>query len=255
MHHDFDSSTRYYPTFISDYVADKFHPSGNNISINYTSNPNASTQTYKKQNDTYPYHWSRFKKDTTYAVDKRDALVQDSQYQTINFEDLLYKEYKDIHPMIQYYKRPVSSYTVGDNNGTYLKYKYDDSSVLTINYRGGESAYFSGMVLPNVDPILEEKDKGDFSPYIKSGADSSFNQYVSSVKLANMYQGGVIDTPREISPVIEYFTKEMVAREIHKFIFSPDNIYEVVCVDVSTGRTFIVNNPGIIKLPQIITNG
>lgn len=487
---DFDSSNKYYPTFISDYVADKLHPSGNNISVNYTSNPNGSKkQTYNYNSKTD--YWSRFTtnelSDIGYSVDKRNYALTDLDYQKINFNDLLYKGYNNIHPMIQYYKRTLSSYdcsvisdynydwmeidfirdeyrcdyviastnlwnktnawsyilpilpnkkykikspsnsttiiavlksiedviiaqtspdfseqsgftgriSISQNNdytftspsdatylyllgwttaggaikynlyydGPHLKYKYNDSSVLSINYRGGESAYFSGMSLPNADSILSEIGLNAYSPYIRSDSSSTFNDYISSIKIANLYDNivelrpydtsvgkrlrgtktnTIIDTvdnmsirryklvadvstymfsakqpslayfyqlywyksdgtcieteylgtngqvdlwvdqpvtaPTEAtelwmnvfnttasvtnfkvtypiyhaSPIIEYFTKEMVAREIHKFIFSPENTYEIVCVDASTGRTFIINQPNLIEIPQII---
>ena len=259
---DNDSSTEYYPTFISDYVADKLHPSGNNISINFVANPNGAgvagnfvTHQQYQYDNTY-YAWYRFKHDTdashNYEIDKRNHHADDRLFKGM-FYDLQHKNYEDTHAMIQYYKRTINACDAAYDESASPKYSYvySDSSTMMINYRGGDSAYFSGMTLATLPSSLEDLIGSEYIQYFGADEKSTFNQYVSMNKLINIHSKEIVPNQVDVAPVVEYLTKEAVAREIHKFIFSPENIYEVICVDVSTGHSFIVNKKDSLNIPPV----
>jgi hypothetical protein len=268
-----DSS--YYPTYVSDYVADKIHPSGNNISVNYDFYNRE--QTYTFNNETY--QWTRFVYDTAFTIPyddecdnyRIDAVLPNKIYffQVIYFYNLFYDTYRSNHALIQYYKFPENDYTIVDNRRRglpYVDYQGLDSNhlILTTNYRGGESAFFSGMVLPRVDSSIFTNE------YVNgNNIDADYNKYISYLKLLNINENDIIPrqvtvdgqtkTRQEISTSLEYVTKEHVARTIRNILFSPNvyyssntdktiNDFEILCIDKRTRESIVLNINNLIKV-------
>lgn len=116
-----DSSSYINRVFISDQSADKLHPSGNNIRINYVSPKNRNI--IDSNND-----WGSIE----YNIQNQYKITKNPEYYGGNDSELYYFS---INP---YYK-----------TGSYVQYsKRNDEYPCPINFRGGESAYFSGMTIP-----------------------------------------------------------------------------------------------------------
>ena len=252
-----DSSNAYYPTYISDYVADKFHPSGNNISVNFEPHTYGGKMkyVYPKDSSTYKY-WSRIMfhpgdssdSNGTYHIDyKTDSSAY--IFQIPNFYDLLYRQYSSNHSMIQYYKNLVSDYTLTRISSIPGKYEFEPTYgySININYRGGDSAFFSGMALTTAPMGMIGLSSGN----LNTTEYSTYENYVSSIKMAN---GRIPVNSLDSSSAIrmEYATKEFVATEITKFLFYPEmangkNKYEIVCINKETNEETIINNANIIS--------
>jgi hypothetical protein len=123
-----DSNDYVNRVFISDQSADKLHPSGNNIRINCTS--------YKNKSITKKREWANIEYLTTTGniawVDPyRINFSSNSTYYS-TFGDYYFSRYpyQRTHSFVQYSKR-------------------NDEDPCPINFRGGESAYFSGMTVPS----------------------------------------------------------------------------------------------------------
>ena len=113
------------------------------------------------------------------------------------------------------------------------------------NFRSGDSAYFSGM--------CSSYNKGCFSTqndlYVKSAkyettvdVKSPYDNFVRNTKLLNehfkLYHDNY-DDPNYCS-LREESTKNYVIPELKNFIFNPQNIYELTCVNRKTGLTKIL---------------
>ena len=246
------------PIFVSDYVADKMHPSGNDISMNFGDSRN---QAYRLSIDGDQDKWSNAKiipgTDTSvYFIDDyhNTSSAYDNNYEKC-FSIYDTSTYSDNHIYIQYYKR-VGLKISKDSNNRYIKKEYTDpssgiSKYLTyINQRGGDSAFFSSMI-PQIDSTYTGRSE------ISGGANenATYDQYVSYIKSLNPSENHIAwgNTRYIDSAMIEYYTKEYVANEIDEFLFNnynltddrddkgDKNIYELVCVNKKTKKTTIIS--------------
>ena len=121
-----------------------------------------------------------------------------------------------------------------------------------MNYRSGESAYFSGMIYNDLFPSnCFSQDSSSYTRNISSLSCVNFNQYVAAQRSLNKN----INLNEEYGDNSETLcdnrinvVKNYVCEEMKKFIFGENNVFELVSIDRRTGRT----KSKILSLNQIL---
>lgn len=246
--------------FISDQSADKLHPSGNNIRINCTS--------YKNKSITKKREWINIEYLTTdgniaWLNPYRINFGNKSTYYT-PFGDYYFSRYpyQRTHAFVQYSKR-------------------NDESPCPINFRGGESAYFSGMTVPSFTkeyvsklsmktgnkhpyaPIydrwdIEAKDASYIDLYnnLNTYYNSTFDNYAANILSLNENCDVFGDYDwvnyRGQNPGISWtiganrrneIVSDYVTYKMSEFLFSKENKYEIVAIKRGNGS---VSEPMVI---------
>lgn len=258
---------RHKPTVISDMVCDKLHPSQNNFSNSFFDpyrNRGYITRTVFG-NSTNPLHAYLFKKEqnplhnnnTEYYIYGRsfggDSSVDSSIKDACIFEKMSGNKF----PFHQTYEQSSSFLQYSKHRGN------EDSSVdCIINFRSGESAYFSGLIYdkkfdssclpiigaqPGIIDSNQYSDEIDYMNNIGSLSGCIFDQYVASQRILNKNHKeykyspffddvSVYDTSTIFNNRIEA-VKEYVTSEIKDFLFNDKNSYELIYVNKTSGRT------------------
>lgn len=219
----------YNPYFISDMGCDKLHPSQNNYTSSFFDPcRNHGYLTYAMDLNLYPFHAYYFNKESSiykiygqnmFGERSDDALLSN----ILNKSSLIYNIFCDI---IQYSKNPNIESTDG---------------YCSVNYRSGESAYFSGMVLNTTFPRnCFRSDMGDGHVLgFSSMANHTFDQYVGAQRSLNPVNGDAKDPVGDDTYVNrrKNLVKEYVCSKMDQFIFNDSNTFELICIDNKTGRT------------------
>lgn len=242
----------HHPTYISDLSADKLHPAGNNISVSFFD-PKRSKGWEVKQNPVGSEQYFKWFKlymgqiengEENYCIDGRktnSTLYNTShkqEFYDIMIEDvLMHSSYDAWHPMIQCSKRKK---LVEPNEPNAAGY---ENEKCVINFRSGESAYFSGMV-PCCFPDSCFSDKhlgwGSHAEYIGAGPYHTYDAYVTMNRCLNAFNKD-IDIETNEPEYGEYVTERnnvmqnYISHILYNFIFNPSNTFELVYVEKSTG--------------------
>lgn len=226
-------------TYLSDISCDKLHPSGNNINVSFFDPKTTNGwQVNKKYKD---LKWLKI----TYGkIDSgpQDYFINGRNFEYINEEErraffreeievpLMIGSYKDWHPMIQMSKRKREG-----------KYDTDleeySGEHCIINFRSGESAYFSGMV-----PVSFPRDCFHvFSQkYVGSGPSNTYDAYVTMNRSINLYNNDFDESDRSHSAFVlrrKDFLQNYIYKEIFDFIFNEKNTFELVYAETESGIT------------------
>lgn len=241
--------TKPYRIFISDMSADKLHPSGNNIRINYSC-PSSSNMNHIKSLYNLTLSWAPIDYDSSnnqykipvFSSKSSTKLKSDivKEYEK-NFNSFYSEPYKYNHVQIQYSKR-------------------NDEYPCPVNFRGGESAYFSGMTIPSFEssytqqyttevPFIQTNNANLLHIYekLKTTTENTFDHYVNNILSTNK---NVCVTESSYFMDTKYYEEwenkvnnrenivmKYVTSKLENFILSPDNKYEIVCVKK--------NSPGV----------
>lgn len=240
------------PTYISDLSADKLHPSGNNINVSFFD-PKRSKGWEVKKNPTGSelyFKWFRMylnqPTDEIYTVDGRNinspsySPQHKQNFYDTRIEDVLAKNSYDLwNPMIQLSKRKKLEDQYEPNAQGY------ENENCIINFRSGESAYFSGMVpccFPDECFSSKHLGWGDHSQYIGSGPYHSYDAYVTMNRCLNSYNKDV-DLDTNATEYLHYvdernnIMQEYMFKVLYDFIFNPLNTFELIFVEKATGLT------------------
>ena len=219
----------YNPYFISDMGCDKLHPAQNNYTSSFFDPcRNHGYLTYAIDLNLYPFHAYYFNNESSiykiygqnmFGERSDDALLSN----ILSKSSLIYNRFCDI---IQYSKNPNIESADG---------------YCSVNYRSGESAYFSGMVLNTTFPRnCFRSDMGDGHVLgFSSMANHTFDQYVGAQRSLNPVNGDAKDPVGDDTYVNrrKNLVKEYVCSKMDQFIFNDSNTFELVCIDNRTGRT------------------
>lgn len=171
--------------FLSDMSMDKLHPSGNNIDVKLSTN--SSVLGGLTVNDNKLIGNIIYDKDKTYKLETNYTDIKDLETaKRLQFEN---KNMRDSHTSIQF-PREI------DING---QFRY--------NFRGGESAYFSGM-LPSTIKINNVTHK--------TGMNYPVKNYETMIKNCT-----------------DETIKDYVCEHIKDFILSENNTVELICVNTN----------------------
>lgn len=238
------------PYFISDMACDKLHPSSNNYSSSFFDPyRNKGYITSIRDNESYPFHLFLFEYGKVnlstdgydyYCVGKNingqnDTILKRILFASIN--DYGTDDLNSSSTLIQYSKNP----NIKSSNG-----------YCEMNYRSGESAYFSGMIYNDLFPSnCFSQDSSSYTRNISSLSCVNFNQYVAAQRSLNKN----INLNEEYGDKSETLcdnrinvVKNYVCEEMKKFIFGENNVFELVSIDRRTGRT----KSKILSLNQIL---
>jgi len=238
------------PTYISDLASDKLHPAGNNINVSFFD-PKRSKGWEVKQNPVGSEKYFKWFKiymgqiengDENYCIDGRktnnvlyNASHKQDFYNT-RIENVLMNDSYDLwYTMMQFSKRkklveqhePVAP-------------GYEDEKC-NINFRSGESAYFSGMT-PCCFPTDCFSDKyigwGQHARYIGSGPYHTYDAYVTMNRCLNIFNNDIdIDSHEQEHYVEErnIVMQDYMFQVLYSFIFNPANTFELIYVEKATG--------------------
>ena len=236
------SSDEYTSFFINDMTCDKLHPSHNNFCSSFfdpfrskgyktdavINNKNMHGFYFEKKNDLY----------NMYGV--IDSNIDNTKNTILN------KELKDLTGLnaLQY------MYSDERNSAScdYIQYSKNKSSnpnvPCVINFRSGESAYFSSMILDQNFPDDAFSTNGEVNKKIASLADNTYDQYVAAQRSLNYNcdeynDGDTEETRREYVSKRREYVMDFVCSKLRDFIFNQDNTFELICVNNKTGRTKI----------------
>lgn len=228
------------PYFISDMACDKLHPSFNNYSSSFFDSyrNNGFISNVIDTNDIkYPFHLFAFQNVQDYSCIGGNIKQ--------NIDASIFEAIQDCC------NSPYIGYTQLQSS-TMIHYS-GHSEDQTIQYRSGESAYFSGMVSDkkfNSDCFVSNA--SSYTKNISSLYDVTYDQYVATQRSLNEkldldseYGDGNTQTyvNKRINTVMEYVYSKM-----YDFIFNTDNVFELICVDNRTGYTKIK----VLSLEDII---
>ena len=217
--------TNYNEVFLSDMGCDKLHPSLNNYSSSFFDPyRNRGYMTAAKDSDLYPFHAFSF----SYSQSLKKYIING---QTI----IKPNRNKDIlESVLNEQARP---YIYSSDVIQYSKDPFMSDTSCRVNFRSGESAYFSGM-LPNTRFPSEDFETGN--PYTKllgSLSSNSFDQYVAAQRSLNPKINEVQDSNDTYATKRRKYVMDYVCSEMNKFIFNEDNVFELICIDKKSGRT------------------
>ena len=210
--------------FLSDMACDKLHPSLNNYSSSFFDPyRNRGYLTSAIDSFGYPFHAFNFSYLNSKYIINGQNIIGNSQNQTL-LDQVLYKQenpYTSSSDVIQYSKNPVES-------GTYCR----------VNFRSGESAYFSGMLPDTIfSTTCFKNTASEYTKSIGSLSSDTFDQYIAAQRSLNYNINELEETVRTYVFRRETTCQNYVCSEINKFIFNEDNVFELVCIDKQSGRT------------------
>jgi len=232
------------PTYISDMSCDKLHPADNNINVSFfepihtdgwdVSRGIPNSKWFK------PYFGSINGGEDNYCLDGVDisnTSFDKNNYFTNNIRSpFMEQPYDSWHPMMQFSKR---SFLISSDYTSPPQY---ENEKCIVNFRSGESAYFSGMV-----PLYFEQncfsDKhllSEFSQYIGSGPYHTYDSYVTMQRSLNNIAPSVDSSANDPSPLIEKrneVLEEYIVNKLLSFLFNNNNTFELVYVNKETGLT------------------
>lgn len=247
-----------YTTYISEMTGDKLHPAGNNINTSFFD-PRQCDGWQMNANEPM-LHWFHI----TYANGVYTAFGKSLQNGTFTNakrvdyyinkieKPLMKKSYIELHPMIQMSKRQMYDENVNLSN---LSMEYpnqieENPYQCIINFRSGESAYFSGMTprhyykgWNNINCFSPEYD----GRFVGSGPNQTYDAYVMMNRCINQYN----DTDVDVSTQAfhdhlgrrRWFMNEYIRDQLYRFIFSRNNTFEVVYVEKTSGLTKSIIKP------------
>lgn len=225
---------------ITDMTCDKLFPSGNNIA----SNIMPSSFVYQAFVEARPGAIN------TLHVSGSSYVGYDSSYygtpgSTRNTDASAGEVYSDDKKM---FKTDYYYNTLG-----FLQYsKRGKSATKFPNYRAGDSAYFSGITLDGFDYTLFADNPywGYKSQHYSDTAARYFYPYYCYANHVNClirsFDGDTDDTAALRAARLNAEKNYVVEMWMKPFYFDPDNIYELTCVNKSTGETFTMNLKKII---------
>lgn len=226
--------------YLSDMAMDKFHPSNNNIDIEYT---------FPNPNNAYNYHSEKFNDDRQWCSVTYHAPNLYYIFPYINFGsadwynnnwEMTKKQFTDFDcsefsPYVRYSNRETSS-LVGYNP--------------IPNFRGGESAFFSGMTDPHPQENWFSKTGITWDTLYKkmvnceATTSDTYDNYVNNIRLQWPNDIAFVwnnETQyKQISKIVMEKTNEYVAGKIDEFVLSPNNVFEIICINKNSGETTTV---------------
>ena len=239
-----DSS--YNDTYISDMSGDKLHPAHNNICSfffdplrNYGVQQNANVQYVNSRGETFMTSYIHFTFDSLYRTYKSLGLDLENigrfGAKKVEHLKLMNKiirssaqslaSYKMVADAIQYSQRYNKKYT-GENE---------------INFRSGESAYFSSMM------YYKQFSESSFLPniqyHIGPFSDVPIDHYIASQRSLNtntLAEFNESATSNRLK-LRENLVLTCVSDRLVEFIFNENNTYELIIVRKSDGKTFRKN--------------
>ena len=222
----------YNEVFLSDMGCDKLHPSLNNYSSSFFDPyRNRGYMTAAIDSDHYPFHAFSFSYSQSFNkyIINGQTIIKQNRNKDILESVLNYQAGPYIHSSdnIQYSKDPFTSGGLSPSS-TYCR----------VNFRSGESAYFSGM-LPNTRFPSDNFETGNFyTKLLGSLSDNSFDQYVAAQRSLNPKINEVQeDSNDEYSAKRRKYVMNYVCTEMSKFIFNEDNVFELICINKKSGLT------------------
>ena len=227
--------TNYCEFFLSDMGCDKLHPSLNNYSSSFFDpyrNLGYLTLVIDSSNY-YPFHAFDF---FTHYNDTDHEYRINGQTMKDNYDDLILQNILN--------KESNAYYHYGDliqGSSELIQYSKDSSisgEYCRINFRSGESAYFSGMLTNTYFPSDCFYLPSPYTKTLASLANSTFNQYVAaqrSLNYKNELQQDEHDD--EYAAKRRQYVMEYVCSKMNDFIFNENNVFEVVCINKKSGRT------------------
>lgn len=217
--------TNYNEVFLSDMGCDKLHPSLNNYSSSFFDPyRNRGYMTAAKDSDHYPFHAFSFSYSQAFNkyIINGQTIIKPNRNKAI-LESVLNKQtntYVYSSDVIQYSKDPVVS-------DTYCR----------VNFRSGESAYFSGMLSNTMFPSEDFETGNPYTKMLGSLSTNSFDQYVAAQRSLNPKVNEVRDSNDTYAAKRRKYVMDYVCSEMNKFIFNEDNVFELICIDKKSGRT------------------
>lgn len=229
----FDSSSyEYKPYFISDMACDKLHPSKNNYCTSFFD----------------PFREKGYKTDST---------VSGKNFYGFYFKKLMYNRYSMIGTISDYFeptKYSFLSYCIKNARNTYKHYGISSAgcdfiqnskrkssnlpSDCIVNFRSGESAYFSGMLLDGRFPSGSFRNNdSSINKNIASMSSNTFDNYVAAQRSLNSKCTEYHDDGNTYFLTRRNSVLNYVCTQMRNFIFNSENTFELVCVDTRTGRT------------------
>lgn len=222
---------------ITEMSCDKLHPSGNNIDSNVVD----SHYIYRSGNfQTIPGAINELR------VANKDYVSYDSSYwgkpgSVRKFGPIRAKIYEDD----KYLFRSSSYYlTLG-----FLQYSKRKGihNTLIPNLRGGDSAFFSGIVKQYYDSFMFNTDAGwaYINSYINNTEVSLYASYCNFAHhincMTHSFQGDNVDSSYYQEQRFLSEQNYVVENWMKPFYFDENNIYELVCVNKKTGETYNMN--------------
>jgi hypothetical protein len=180
--------------------------------------------TAANDSDLYPFHAFSF----SYSKEFNKYIINGQTLIKPNFnkyilESILNKQanvYVSSSDVIQYSKDPVVS-------DTYCR----------VNFRSGESAYFSGMLSNTGFPSEDFETGNPYTKMLGSLSTNSFDQYVAAQRSLNPKVNEVRDSNDTYAAKRRKYVMDYVCSEMNKFILNEDNVFELICIDKKSGRT------------------
>lgn len=268
----FPSGTAYkdasiYKCHISDMSLDKLHPSGNNIASNILDSsfksvnpygrihcPGALNITFADESAGVPITMTNW---YGRAISKKSWNSNGNKTYAIDSSNFLKQRYNENLGYLQYSKHRFSS-------GDYYP-----------NFRGGDSAYFSGMTnemfskscfyfikFSTDDPIANMVKKQVFFanhiPVLTISSKSTYNHFVNHINYTNTHYKknnryrdvSVIDSSYdECIKQRQIEENNVVSEEMKSFYFNENNTYELIIVNKKTGRMIerLISKPTIVN--------
>lgn len=228
----------YNPVFFSDMGCDKLHPSLNNYSTSFFDPlRNYGYLTQLRDSNKYPFHAYYFDYGTSYSI-KGQNIISDRHDSSI-FKSIINKSESSyvtsFNDLLQYSKNPIVP-----SGETYCQ----------VNFRSGESAYFSGMILNKKFTSDCFNTSSAYTKSIGSLANNTFDMYVAAQRSLNIHINEVGDTSPQNTFISNriHSVRDYVCDEMYNFIFNSNNVFELICIDNRTGRT----KTKIYSLDQIL---
>lgn len=237
----------HHPTYVSDISADKLHPTGNNINVSFFDpkrskgwemkvNPTGSEQYFKwfrmyiGQIGNSPENYcldGRKTNSASYTIGHRQDFY-DTRIENV----FMSGNYDSWHPMMQFSKRKRLNEVFEPTAPGY------ENEKCVINFRSGESAYFSGMVpccFPDgcFDP--KHLSWGQHANYIGSGPYHTYDAYVTMNRSLNAFNNDIEDDGAGYVTERNDFMQDYMYQVLYSFIFKPENTFELVYVEKATG--------------------
>ena len=238
-----DSS--YNDTFISDMSGDKLHPANNNICSfffdplrNYGVKQNASLKFADKPGVLYQ----------TYVHFTFDSLYIDYRSLGLDLKDIgpfSNPEHREDHlklmnKIIRNSTQSLTSYErISDKIQYSQRYNKKYIGANEINFRSGESAYFSSMM--QYIPFITPDFKPNLDHNIGAFSNVSIDNYVASQRSLNKNTLKEFNEPENSTMLKRREDKvlECVSDRLTEFIFNENNTYELIIVRKGDGKTLI----------------